>query len=68
MTIERKQVIALFVDRVGRQWIVRDPDGNFWSIPSSEDAWNHRQPFQLTEEADLEPIPGHYKDMFHLPF
>jgi hypothetical protein len=25
-------------------------------------------PYQLTAEADLEPVPGHYKDMLGLPF
>jgi hypothetical protein len=63
----RKQV-ALFVDRQSRQWIVRDPEGNFWTVPSVENPWDHRQPFQLTEEADLEPVPGHYIDMLGLPF
>jgi hypothetical protein len=62
----RKQ--ALFVDRQSQQWVVRDPEGNFWIVPSVENAWDHRQPFQPTEESDLEPVPGHYKDMLGLPF
>lgn len=68
MLAVRKQVIALFVDRSTQQWIVRDPDGNFWILPSSEDAWDHRQPFQPTDETKLEPIPGHYKYLLRLPF
>jgi hypothetical protein len=64
----RKQVMALFVDRQSQQWIVRDPQGNFWIVPSVENAWDHRQPFQPTEESDLEPVPGHYKDVLGLPF
>ena len=64
----RKQVAGLFVDRQSQRWIVRDPEGNFWTVPSVENPWDHRQPFQPTEEADLEPVPGHYKDMLGLPF
>jgi hypothetical protein len=64
----RKQVVALFVDRQSQQWIVRDPEGNFWIVPNLDNPWDHRQPFQLAEEADLEPVPGHYKDMLGLPF
>ena len=44
-----------------QQWIVRDPEGNFWIVPSADDAWEHREPFQPTEETELEPVPGHYK-------
>jgi hypothetical protein len=64
----RKQVVSLFVDRSTQQWIVRDPDGNFWSVPAVDDAWEHREPFQPTEDMDLEPIPGHYKYLVGLPF
>jgi hypothetical protein len=64
----RKQVAALFADKKSQQWIVRDPEGNFWTLPSVENPWDHRKPFRLTEEADLEPVPGHYKDMLGLPF
>ena len=68
MATLRKQVMTLFVDRQSQQWIVRDSEGNFWIVPSIENAWDHRQPFQPTEEADLEPFPGHYKGMLGLPF
>jgi hypothetical protein len=64
----RKQVAGLFVDRQSQQWIVRDPEGNFWTVPSVENPWDHRRPFQPTEEADLEPVPGHYKNMLGVPF
>jgi hypothetical protein len=64
----RKRGGALYVDRTCQQWIVRDPDGNFWQIPSVDHAWDHRQPYQPTEETDLEPVPGHYMDMLGLPF
>ncbi len=64
----RKPVAMLFVEKVSQQWIVRDPDGNFWILPNGEDPWDHRQPFQPTEESELEPVPGHYKYMLGLPF
>jgi hypothetical protein len=68
MLKSRKQSMALFVERASRQWIVRDPDGNFWMLPSVTNPWDHRQPFQPTEESALEPVPGHYKYMLGLPF
>ncbi len=68
MTIIRKQMAVLFVDRSSKQWIVRDPEGSFWLVPSVDNAWDHRQPFQPAEETDLEPVPGHYKNMLGIPF
>lgn len=60
---------AIFVDRACTEhWVVRDPQGNFWIVPSVDNAWEHRRPFQLTEETDLESIPGHYRFMLGLPF
>ncbi len=67
MLIRQEQLTALYVDRSCRQWVVRDADGNFWAIPSSEDAWDNRLPFHVTEETELEPVPGHYKYMLGLP-
>jgi hypothetical protein len=64
----RKSVVSLFVDRASQQWIVRDPDGQFWIVPVVDDPWNHRQPFCLTDEVELEPVPRHYKYMLGLPF
>jgi hypothetical protein len=63
-----KQRVALFVDRTFQQWIVRDPEGNFWLLPSVEDPWGQRQPFTPTLESELEPVPGHYTSMLGLPF
>jgi len=68
MTASSKPVVALFVDRACQQWIVRDPEGNFWILPSVEIPWDARQPFHPTAETDLEPVPGHYTDMLKLPF
>jgi hypothetical protein len=60
--------VSLYVDRSSRQWILLDPDGNFWIVSSMDDnPWEQRQPFTPTEETELEPVPGHYKHMFGLP-
>ncbi len=64
----RKQGVGLFVDRSTQQWIVRDADGNFWSLPSTDNSWDERQPFRPTEGTVLEPVPGHYKNMLGVPF
>ncbi len=63
----RKHVVALYVDKVSQQWVVRDRDGNFWSLPSSDHPWDDRRPFSPAEETELEPVPGHYKHMLGLP-
>jgi hypothetical protein len=68
MIAMRQQVVALYVDRSTQQWIVRDPEGNFWIVPPVEHAWDQREPFNPTELTNLEPIPGHYKYLLHLPF
>jgi len=59
--------LSLYIDRSNQQWIVRDPDGNYWTVPSDDNPWDHRQPFYPTEETELEPIPGHYKYTLGLP-
>ena len=61
MLAARRQPVALYVDRAGGQWIVRDPEGNFWSLPSTDNPWDERQPFTTAEETELEAVPGHYK-------
>jgi hypothetical protein len=63
-----KRAAALFVDPSCRHWIIRDPEGDFWMLPSVEDPWEHRQPFYPTDQTELEPVPGHYKDLLGLPF
>ena len=63
-----KQRAVLFVERSCQQWIVRDPEGNFWLLPSVDNLWEQRQPFHPTEETELELVPGHYKDILGLPF
>ncbi len=67
----RKQRATIFVDRINQKWVVQDPEGNFWSVPSEpgvEYPWEQRQPFYPTEETELELVPGHYKFVLGLPF
>jgi hypothetical protein len=68
MLAARKRAATLYVDKATQQWVVRDPEGNFWSLPSTDNAWDQRQPFTPAEETELEPVPGHYKGMLGLPF
>ena len=63
----RKRAATLYVDRTAGRWVVRDPEGNLWSLPSTDNPWDERQPFSPTEETELEPVPGHYKHMLGLP-
>jgi hypothetical protein len=63
------RLAGIFVDRACTEhWIVRDPEGKFWIVPSIENAWESRRPYVITEETDLETIPGHYRSMLGLPF
>jgi len=68
MTTLVKRTVSIYVDRSSHQWVVRDPDGNFWVVPLDDNPWDHRQPFELTDEIDLQPVPGHYKLLLGLPF
>ena len=68
MTELRKKIVAVFADRISQQWIVRDSEGKFWLVPPVNDPWDHRQPFQPSQETELQPVPGHYKDTIGLPF
>jgi len=66
--LPKKRAGAVFVERLTRQWVVRDPDGNFWILPAVDDPWRNRLPFYPTEDTGLDPIPGHYKHVLGLPF
>ena len=68
MAMSKRRSVSLYVDHTSQRWIVRDPEGNFWILPPMTDSWEHRQPFELTEEADLEPVPGHYSYLLGLTF
>ena len=53
----RKNVVTLFVDRSGQQWIVLDAEGNFWIVPSDhENPWDQRQPYYPTDQTELERV------------
>ncbi len=66
----RKYQVSLYVDKTRQQWIVRDPEGQFWAVPVVDHPWEHRQPFDPDEldAVDLELVPGHYKYLLDLPF
>jgi len=68
MEMVKKPVVSLYIIRSSPHWIVRDPEGNFWLVPSGDNAWDQRQPFFPDEETELEPVPGHYLGMLGLPF
>jgi hypothetical protein len=68
MVASEKQMVTIFVDRAcPERWIVRDAEGNFWIVPPTESPWEHREPFQPTEEMELEPVPGHYRYVLDIP-
>ena len=60
------RVVALYVDRAPQRWVVRDVEGRLWSLPPGDNPWYERQPFTPAEGTDLEPVPGHYKQMLGL--
>jgi hypothetical protein len=54
--------VSLYVDRsLPSCLIVRDRAGDFWAVPTGDGGWDQRQPYTLTEDAQLESVPGHYK-------
>jgi len=61
------KVVAIYVDRLTQQWVVRDEAGHLWALPNTETPWDDRQPFTPADEADLDPVPGHYKYLLGLP-
>jgi hypothetical protein len=67
MLTDSKRVVALYVDRVTQQWVARDSEGRFWSLPSTDNPWDERRPFARADETKLDPVPGHYKYMLGLP-
>jgi hypothetical protein len=60
--------VRIFVEKSSGQWIVQDPDGDFWVLPCVENPWDRRLPFHPAPESDLAPIPRHYKNLLGLPF
>jgi hypothetical protein len=66
MRVTTRRIVAIYVDRATRQWIVRDGDGELWALPSTDNPWDERRPFEAADETELEPVPGHYKHMLGL--
>ena len=67
MLTTRKPGVAIYVDRSSGQWVVRDSEGTYWSLPPTDTPWDDRRPFSPAEETELEAVPGHYKYMLGLP-
>jgi hypothetical protein len=67
MSDDTRTKLEIYVDRARQQWVVLDREGNFWTVPSMSNAWEHRQPFHLADDTELEPVPGHYRYMLGLP-
>jgi hypothetical protein len=67
MSVPNKPVISLYVDRLSGQWVVRDACGDFWILPPGDSPWELRQPFQMTTESRLDPVPGHYRSALGIP-
>jgi hypothetical protein len=67
VTLLKKHVVSIFVDRSSRQWIVLDREGMYWVVPANEEGWSQRQPFTPTDETELEPVPAHYRYMLGVP-
>jgi hypothetical protein len=69
MIATEKRALSLYVSKAcPAYWIVRDHQGQFWMVSPGENSWERRQPFEPTDETELEPIPGHYRYMLDLPF
>jgi hypothetical protein len=67
MLTRTQKPMSIYVDRQSQQWVVRDGEGQFWVLPQTEQPWMDRRPFQLTEDVELESIPGHYRFLLGLP-
>lgn len=62
-----RRTTRLFVDRSMQKWIVQDELGDFWILPGGANPWAHRQRFEPIADTDLEPVPGHYKQVLGIP-
>ncbi len=67
MCVTAIRVLNLYVDRSSQHWVVRDADGNFWLLPDVDNCWDHRKPFELADDTELEPVPGHYRYVLGIP-
>jgi hypothetical protein len=66
MVALKERVAALYVDRATQKWVVRDREGNLWTLSPGENAWEDRLPFELIDENELEILPVHYIFMLGL--
>ena len=64
---ERTQAVAVYADRSGGRWVVRDAAGEFWQLPPTDDPWRDREPYTPDDGTELEPVPGHYRTLLGLP-
>jgi hypothetical protein len=53
--------------KVTRQWIVCDLEDNVWSLLSTDNPWDLRQPFASAEDTELPPDLGLLKYTLGLP-
>ncbi|WP_439628223.1 hypothetical protein [Gemmata sp.] len=65
--ISTRNRLDIYVARASGQWVVRDADGHFWSLPPTDTPWDDRRPFEPDEGAELESVPGHYRYLLRLP-
>lgn len=66
MVTDRTHAVAVYADRAGGRWVVRDAAGDFWALPHTDDPWRDREPFDA-DGAELELVPGHYRGLLGLP-
>jgi hypothetical protein len=67
MVTERTRAVAVYADRAGGRWVVRDAAGDFWALPHTDDPWRDREAVEIADGAELEPVPGHYRGLLGLP-
>jgi hypothetical protein len=60
-------MVANILDKDARMSILMEDARVEQFVPSGQDSWERRQPFEPTEETELELIPGHHKYVLGLP-
>jgi hypothetical protein len=55
------------VGRASQRGIVRDAEGNFGSLPTTDNPWAEPGPISPAEETVVGPVPEHWKDRLGLP-
>ena len=67
MLAQANRVVAIYASKTERTWIVRDGEGNYWSLPLTDRPWDERQPYFPADDDALEPVPKHYQYLLGLP-